>query len=59
MDPAAQARAALDALHQVSQLLQTGLDRETLALCVSLTEMGANPEALAQVLKELRRIYPS
>jgi mitotic-spindle organizing protein 1 len=36
-------------------LLQTGLDREELSTLVSLTENGVNPEALATVVKELRR----
>ncbi|QRV75139.1 mitotic-spindle organizing [Ceratobasidium sp. AG-Ba] len=31
------------------------LDRETLATCVSMIESGVNPEALATVIKELRR----
>ena len=45
----------LDVLYDMSQLLQTGLDRETLAVLVGLTETGVNPEALAAVVKELRR----
>ena len=45
----------LDVLFDISQLLQTGLDRETLAVLVGLTETGVNPEALAAVVKELRR----
>jgi mitotic-spindle organizing protein 1 len=39
----------------ISGILHTGLDRETLAICVSLCESGVNPEALAAVIKELRR----
>jgi len=35
------------ALHDISQLLNTQLDRETLATCVSMIESGVNPEALA------------
>lgn len=35
------------ALFDISQLLNTGLDKETLATCVSLIESGVNPEALA------------
>lgn len=42
-------------LFDISQLLQTGLDRETLSVLVGLTESGVNPEALAAVIKELRR----
>ena len=45
----------LDMLYDISQLLQTGLDRETLAVLVGLTESGVNPEALAAVVRELRR----
>mmetsp|Transcript_71907 Transcript_71907/g.159958 ORF Transcript_71907/g.159958 Transcript_71907/m.159958 type:complete len:94 (-) Transcript_71907:527-808(-) len=45
----------LDVLYDISQLLQTGLDRESLAVLVGLTETGVNPEALAAVVKELRR----
>ena len=35
------------ALFDISQLLNTGLDKETLATCVGLIESGVNPEALA------------
>ena len=39
----------------MSKLLDTGLDRETLAILVALVENGVSPEALAAVVKELRR----
>ena len=42
-------------LFDISQLLQTGLDRKSLEKLVGLTECGVNPEALASVVKELRR----
>ena len=42
-------------LFDISRLLQTGLDRETLSTLVDLTENGVNPEALSTVVKELRR----
>ena len=42
-------------LFDISRLLQTGLDREELSTLVGLTENGVNPEALATVVKELRR----
>ncbi len=45
----------LDVLHELSKLLNTGLDRETLEVLVALCENGANPESLAMVVKELRR----
>ena len=37
----------------VSELLKTGLSREMLARCMSLIEMGVNPEGLAMVLADL------
>ena len=40
---------------EISNLLNTGLDSETLVLCVKLCEAGVNPEALASVIQELRR----
>ncbi|KAG9291538.1 hypothetical protein G9A89_021957 [Geosiphon pyriformis] len=55
-DPKIQeAREAMDVLHEIATILNTNLDRETLSLCVSLCESGVNPEALAAVIKELRR----
>ena len=39
----------------MSRLLNTGLDRETLSILVTLCESGVNPEALAVVVKELRK----
>ncbi|KAF9372126.1 Mitotic-spindle organizing protein 1 [Podila verticillata] len=50
-----EARQAMDILTEMSSILNTGLDRETLSICVSLCESGVNPEALAAVIKELRR----
>ncbi|KAI0366984.1 hypothetical protein BV20DRAFT_1025162 [Pilatotrama ljubarskyi] len=49
------AEETLNTLFDISQLLNTGLDKETLATCVSLIESGVNPEALAAVIQELRR----
>lgn len=49
------ARETLDTLMEISNLLNTGLDSESLAICVKLCEAGVNPEALAAVVKELRR----
>jgi hypothetical protein len=41
----------------MSDLLGSGLDGRTLALCTALIEeRGANPEALAAVLKELASV---
>ena len=56
-NPLSDARDApsLAVLFDISQLLNTGLDRQTLQVLVGLTESGVNPEALAAVVKELRR----
>ncbi len=42
-------------LYEMSTLLNTGLDRETLSILVGLCEAGVNPEALSAVVKELQR----
>ncbi|PPQ69474.1 hypothetical protein CVT24_001490, partial [Panaeolus cyanescens] len=42
-------------LHEISQLLNTQLDKSTLAKCIGMIENGVNPEALAAVIQELRR----
>ncbi|CAK9208321.1 unnamed protein product [Sphagnum troendelagicum] len=49
------AREALDIAHVMANLLGTGLDRQTLSILIALCEHGVNPEALAAVVKELRR----
>ncbi|CAD6499480.1 BgTH12-03594 [Blumeria graminis f. sp. triticale] len=51
----AQARQVIDVFHEISSLLNAQLDRQTLSICISLIENGVNPEALASVVKELRR----
>ncbi len=42
-------------MKEISDLLNTGLDSESLQICVQLLEAGVNPEALATVVQELRR----
>ncbi|OXB79851.1 UNVERIFIED_CONTAM: hypothetical protein H355_004812 [Colinus virginianus] len=42
-------------LFEISRILNTGLDMETLSICVRLCEQGINPEALSSVIKELRK----
>eukprot|EP00041_Stephanoeca_diplocostata_P023028 m.558936 g.558936 ORF g.558936 m.558936 type:complete len:99 (-) comp22202_c0_seq5:3197-3493(-) len=55
MSPSDTKSEALDVIFEMSEILNTGLDREALSICVSLCEAGVNPEALAAVVKELRR----
>lgn len=45
----------IDSLHELSNILETGLDRESLSILLELTESGVNPEALAALVKELRK----
>ncbi|KAA1472801.1 hypothetical protein DENSPDRAFT_757918, partial [Dentipellis sp. KUC8613] len=54
-DRISSAQQTLDILYEISQLLNTQLDKETLATCVGMIESGVNPEALAAVVQELRR----
>ena len=42
-------------LHEMSQILNCGLDQRTLTILAGLIENGVNPEALAAVVKELKR----
>jgi len=50
-----EARETFQTLLELSGLLCTGLDPETLTICVRLCEAGINPENLAAVVRELRR----
>ena len=50
-----EASETLDILQELSTLLNCGLDKQTLTILVSLIENGVNPDALANVVKELRR----
>lgn len=45
------------ALYEISQLLNTGLNRETLSILVQLCDNGVNPEGLAQVRPSLFMLY--
>lgn len=47
-------KETIDILHEMATILNTGLDRDAVALCISLCERGANPEALATVIKDLQ-----
>lgn len=57
MDPEAtrSARESLDLAFHMSNILDTGLDRHTLSVLIALCDLGLNPEALAALVKELRK----
>lgn len=50
-----QAQDAVNTLYEVSQILDTGLDRQSLAICVSLIERGVSPKALAEIVSQLKK----
>lgn len=50
---ARQAKESLELAFQMSQILDTDLDRHTLSLLMALCDRGANPEALAALVREL------
>ncbi|XP_062212879.1 mitotic-spindle organizing protein 1A-like [Phragmites australis] len=55
---ARQAKESLELAFQMSQILGTGLDRHTLSLLMALCDRGANPEALAALVRELSSAGP-
>ncbi|CAH0554033.1 unnamed protein product [Brassicogethes aeneus] len=50
-----EAKETFQALMELSRLLCTGLDKETMSICVRLCEAGVNPEVLATVVRELQK----
>ncbi|KAL7688002.1 putative mitotic-spindle organizing protein [Plasmopara halstedii] len=44
----------METVYELACLLNTGLDRDTLAILMALIQKGVNPEALAAVVKDLR-----
>ncbi|KAL4432662.1 hypothetical protein ABPG74_004955 [Tetrahymena malaccensis] len=50
-----EAKETLEILYDINQILNCGLDRQQLSVLISLCENGINPEALAAVVKELRK----
>lgn len=50
-----EAKETMEILHEMSQILNCGLDQRSLTILAGLIENGVNPEALAAVVKELKR----
>ena len=42
-------------LYELSQILNCGINRDTLSVLISMVENGSNPEALAAVVKEMKK----
>ncbi len=48
-------KETLEILYEMSQILNCGLNKETLNILVTMIEKGVNPEALIRVVEELRK----
>ncbi|KAK9325181.1 mitotic-spindle organizing gamma-tubulin ring associated-domain-containing protein [Lipomyces orientalis] len=44
----------VDILYEISLLLDTGVDKDTISLCLKLCDNGVNPEALANTIRDLQ-----
>eukprot|EP00586_Coscinodiscus_wailesii_P018547 CAMPEP_0172500172 /NCGR_PEP_ID=MMETSP1066-20121228/135396_1 /TAXON_ID=671091 /ORGANISM="Coscinodiscus wailesii, Strain CCMP2513" /LENGTH=89 /DNA_ID=CAMNT_0013274275 /DNA_START=92 /DNA_END=361 /DNA_ORIENTATION=+ len=55
MSQSLSSREAIDVVHNLSTLLDVGLDRAAISALMDLLDAGINPEALASVVTELRR----
>ncbi|KAL5369162.1 hypothetical protein CPHLJ_4g2760 [Cryptosporidium parvum] len=45
----------LETLADISSLLNTGLDKETILILIKLLELGVQPETLSELVIEIRR----
>ncbi|KAB7508203.1 UNVERIFIED_CONTAM: hypothetical protein RMT77_012466 [Armadillidium vulgare] len=50
------AKETFQIIREISKILNTGLDETSLAICVRLCENNVNPEALAKIVTELKRV---
>ena len=48
-------KETLEILYEMSQILNCGLNKETLNILITMIEKGVNPEALLRVVEELRK----
>ena len=44
----------IDSLHKLSTLLQTGLNKRTIALLIQLIENGYDPESLGDIINQIK-----
>lgn len=51
---AQEARQSLEVAHELSKLLDCGLDKESLSICIALLEQGLNPEVIEPIARPLR-----
>ncbi|XP_054159065.1 uncharacterized protein LOC128957348 [Oppia nitens] len=45
----------METIYEMSNIMKTDLDPESLVICFKLIENGVNPEALAKVVRNLRK----
>ena len=50
-----EAMEAMQVIEEIANLLGTGLDKETLSICVNLIENGINPSTLAHSILDIQR----
>ncbi|KAL2941011.1 Mitotic-spindle organizing protein 1B [Bienertia sinuspersici] len=58
-EAARNSKESLDLAFEMSNILDTGLDRHTISILIALSDLGFNPEALAALVKELPTFYSS
>lgn len=49
-----QSQEVRSSIQNISHLLNTGLSPETLDICIQLCEAGINPQALADIIQQIR-----
>jgi mitotic-spindle organizing protein 1 len=47
-------REAMEQAHQISNYLRCGLDKNTLAIMISMVENGVKPEHVAAIVREIK-----
>ena len=53
-----EAYQALDNLHQISNYLRCGIDKNTLAIMINMVENGCKPEQVAAIVSEIKEKTP-
>lgn len=49
-----QSQEIRSSIQKMSHLLNTGLSHDTLDICIQLCEAGINPQALADIIQQIR-----
>jgi mitotic-spindle organizing protein 1 len=54
-DDQSEVKETLDQIYQISNFLKCNLDKNTLAIMVSLVEEGIRPEQVAMIVAEIKK----